>query len=227
MKQVAVLGLGDFGTALVKQLKRNKVTVLAVDINRARVEALQGLLQHLLIADITQASALEQLGLAAMDAVVVATSSPMATSILAVLRLKDMGVERIIAKAENEDHAKVLQAMGVAEIVIPEQDSATRIANKISWTNVVEMVELFSGYSIMELSPPEDVVGKALRHSGLRHRYHVEVLGIRDRPGGTFEAIPSPDRFIDEQCTLVVFGKDQHLTELRQRAERRKTRPEG
>ena len=222
MKQVAVLGLGDFGVALVQQLKRNNVSVLAVDMSRTRVDLLRDEIDHVVIADMTQASALEKLGLPGMDAVVVATSSPMPASILAVLRLRDLGVARIIAKAENRDHGKVLEAMGVSEIVFPEEDSAMRIANKISWTNVVEMIELSPGHSIMEVSPPEAVIGKSLRHSGLRHAYHVEVLGIREKKGADLKAIPSPDTQITAECTLVVFGDDADLTKLRRQAERRK-----
>ncbi len=221
MKQVAVLGLGDFGAALVRQLTKNKVSVLAVDISRTRIEALKDEVDHVIIADMTHAAALEKMGLLAMDAVIIATSSPMPTSVLAVLRLKELGVERILAKAENEDHAKVLSALGVTEIVNPEEDSAIRVANKISWTNVVEMVELSSGYSIMEVSPPEEVVGKSLRNSGLRDRYNVEVLAVRETRGERLEAIPSPDRVINAESTLVVFGHDTQLANLRREAERR------
>ena len=219
MKQVAVLGLGDFGSALVRELKANKVSVLAVDKSRACAEALKDLVEHLVIADITQSATLERLGLTEMDAVVVATSETMPTSVLTVLRLKDLGVERIIAKAENEDHAKVLSALGVSEIMIPANDSAIRLANKISWSNVVEMVDLSSGCSIMELAPPKATVGKLLRESGLRERYHAVVLAVRNRSGGPLEAIPSPDRIINAGCTLVVFGEDRHLTRLREEIE--------
>lgn len=215
MKQVAVLGLGDFGAAVVRQLKENKVAVLAVDVNRNRVEALQDMLDEVVIADMTQASALEKLRLPDMDAVVLAASSPMTTSVLTVLRLKELGVERIIAKAENEDHVKVLTALGVSEIVVPEEDSAARLANKISWTNVVEMVGLSSDCSIMEVAPPESIIGKSLRDSGLRVTYHVEVLAVREKPGEPLKAIPDPDSNIPAGCTLVVFGEDHHLAKLR------------
>jgi len=221
MKQVAVLGLGDFGTALVKELKSNKVRVLAADMVRARAEALKDMLDHVVILDMTQASALEELGLSQMDAVVVAASSPLSTSVLAVLRLKELGVKYLIAKAENEDHAKVLRALGVDQVVIPENDAANRLANRISWTNVVEMVELSSDCSIMELAPPSSVVGKALCESGLRQDYHVIVLAVRSRPNAELEAIPSPDRVITASCTLVVFGEERHLAKLREDAARR------
>jgi len=222
MKQVAVFGLGDFGVALLKALRANSVSVLALDIDRNRADALRDAADHVVIADMTQASALDKLGLLQMDAVVVAASSPMSTSILSVLRLKDLGVERIIAKAENEDHAKVLGAMGVSEVVLPEIDSAARVANKISWTNVVEMIELSSGCSIMEVLPPGGAIGKSLRDSGLRERYYLEVLGIREAAGEPLDAIPNPDRIITAECTLVVFGEDKRLAKLRRAAERRK-----
>ena len=223
MKQFAVLGLGDFGMALVQQLKRNKVAVLAVDVDRDRAEQIRDHVDHVVIADITQASALEKLSLPTMDAVVVATSSPMTVSILSVLRLKEIGIQRIIAKAENNDHAKVLRALGVNEIVIPEEDSAARVGSALSWSSVVAMIELSSGCAIMEVSPPEAVVGKELRNSGLRDKYQVEVLGIREEPGGKLTPIPSPDTVITSDCTLVIFGMEERLAAFRQEAERRKT----
>jgi len=220
MKQVAVLGLGDFGSALVRELKSNNVAVLAVDKNRQHAEAVKDVIEHVVIADITQTATLERLGLAGMDVVVVATSETMPVSILTVLRLKDLGVGRIIAKAENEDHAKVLKALGVDEFIVPANDSAVRLANKISWTGVVEMVELSPGCSVMELAPPRSIVGKMLRESGLRDTYQVIVLGVRNRPGGHLEVIPSPDRVISAGCTLVVFGEDRNLVRLREALEK-------
>jgi len=222
MKQVAVLGLGDFGTALARQLKENNVAVLAVDTSESKLEALRAEFDHLVVADITQASALEKLALSEMDAVVIATSSPMTASIIAALRLKEIGVKRIVAKAENQDHAKLLQAIGVNEVVNPDEDSAVHVATKISWTYTVEMVELSQTCGIMEFSPPQAVIGKNLRDSRLRESYNVEVLAIRQKPGAPLLAIPNPDTVITAQCTLVIFGEDPHLEILRHEAERRR-----
>jgi len=221
MKQVAVLGLGDFGLALALQLKENGVSVLAADMSRARVDLVRDELDYIVIADITQASALNKLRLPAMDVVVVATSSPLPSSILCVLRLKDLGVKSIYAKAENKDHAIVLKALGVNEILIPEQDTATRLANKLSWTSVLEMFEFSEGCGIMEIAVPAAVAGKAIRDSGLREHSHVQVLGIRQWPGAPLEPIPNPDHVLGSRNTLVVFGEESHLARLRQEAERK------
>lgn len=222
MKQVAVLGLGDFGLALAQQLMKNGVSVLAVDKNRARTDLLRDDLEHVVIADMTHATALAKLRLHAMDVVVVATSSPLPASVLCVLRLKEIGVKRIVAKAENQDHAKVLMAMGVKEILIPEDDSAVRLANKLSWTSVVEMFEFSSGCSVMEIAVPEGVLGKSLRDSGLRDHYKVQVLGVRQWPEAPLLPIPSPDYVFSPRNTLVVFGAEENLARLRQKAEERK-----
>ena len=218
MKQVAVLGLGDFGMFLTQQLYRNGVTVLAVDMSRSRADLLRDKIEHIVVADITQPSALSRLRLPDMDVVVVATSSPLPTSILCVLRLKELGVKRIIAKAENQDHATVLKAMGVDEILIPEEDTATRLANKISWSNVIEMLQVAAGCSVMEIAAPTMLVGKTLRESGLRNNYHVQVLGIRQWPEGPLDPIPNPDYVITERNTLVLFGEEKGLAKLREAA---------
>ncbi len=221
MKQVAVLGLGDFGLALTQRLTRNGVSVLAVDMSRARADLLRDEVEHIVIADITQAMALNRLRLPSMDVVVVATSSPLAASVLCVLRLKEIGVKQIVAKAENEDHATVLKALGVDSILIPEEDTALRLANKLSWSNVMEMFRFSEGCGIMEIAAPKMVVGKALRESGLRDKYHVQVLGIRKWPEAPLDAIPSPDYIISARNTLVLFGEEANLAMLRKEAEKK------
>ena len=221
MKQVAVLGLGDFGLSLAKHLKTHGVSVLAVDVKRMRADLIREEIDHIVIADITQASALGKLRLAAMDFVVVAASSPLPTSILCILRLKELGVKHIVAKAENSDHATVLRALGVEDIIIPEDDSARRLANRLSWSSVMEMFEFTSGTGIMEIAVPDSVAGKTLRNSGLRDSFHVQLLGIRKKADGALEPIPDPEEVIFSDYTLVVFGEEEHLAKLRHEAEQR------
>jgi len=221
MKQVAVLGLGDFGLSLAQHLKENGVSVLAVDVKRTRADLLREEIDHVVIADITQAAALTKLRLQAMDFVVVAASSPLPTSILCILRLKEMGVKHIVAKAENKDHATVLKAMGVEDIIIPEHDSARRLGNRLSYSSVMEMFEFSAGAGIMEIAVPESIAGKTLRNSGLRDKYRVQLLGIRKKPNAPLEPVPDPEEVIFSDYTMIVFGEEEHLAELRHEAEKR------
>ena len=82
-----------------------------------------------------------------MDCVIVSLGPEMEASILTVLYLYELGVERIVAKALTEDHAKILDAVGATEVIFPEKDMAIRTALKLSSPNVLDYLALASGIS--------------------------------------------------------------------------------
>jgi trk system potassium uptake protein TrkA len=215
MSQVAVLGLGDFGLAIAMRLVENHVSVLAVDKDREMVERHKERFHRALIADFTNPAALRELGVGGMDAVVLATSEPMETSVLAVLRLKEFKVKRLLAKANNVDHATVLRSLGVDDIILPEHDTALRVANTISWPHIFGMMQFLPGYSIMEIEPPAHLLRKKILETRLREDYGVSVIGIRELVPPRIEVNPDPQRVITDSCSLLLLGSDEALGKLR------------
>src|SRR5918998_2595386 len=100
--QVAVLGLGRFGSAVARELTRLGHEVLAVDASARAVQDLSDEVTYAAQADITDSDALKGLGLGAFDRAIVAVSSDLKVSILAAVHLRRLGVKRIVAKAANE-----------------------------------------------------------------------------------------------------------------------------
>jgi trk system potassium uptake protein TrkA len=213
--QVAVLGLGDFGLAVATQLVQNRVSVLVVDQDRERVELHRDKFDHAMIANFTNPTALREIGVKDMDAVVLTTSEPMETSILAVLRLKELGVKKLLAKAENDDHARVLQALGVNDIILPEHDAALRIANSLSWPNVAGLMQILPGYSIMEFDTPPFLVNKRVREARLREDFGIAIIAVCERTPSRVEVNPDPDRVLTRTCSLLLLGSDAALERLR------------
>jgi len=217
MMQVAVLGLGDFGLAVATQLVRNRVAVLVVDQDRERIELHRDKFDRALIANFTNPTALREVGVQSMDAVVLTTSEPMETSILAVLRLKELGVHRILAKAENDDHAHVLQALGVSDIILPEHDAALRIANSISWPHVAGLMQILPGYSIMAFDTPGFLVNRRVRETRLREDYGIAIVALCERDPARVEVNPDPERVLTSSCALLLLGSDASLERFRKR----------
>jgi trk system potassium uptake protein TrkA len=216
--QVAVLGLGDFGLAVATRLVQNRVSVVVVDQDRERVELHREKFDRALIANFTNPTALREIGVQDMDAVVLTASEPMETSILAVLRLKELKVKQIMAKAENGDHARVLQALGVIDIILPEYDSALRIANALSWPNVAGLMQILPGYSVMEFEPPDFLLGKRVRETRLREDYGIAIVALCERDPFNVEVNPSPDRVLTKGISLLLLGSDKALERLRGKA---------
>ena len=110
---VAILGLGRFGTQLSQELVSIGVQVLAVDSDPARVNSI---VEDVFLAaegNVTNVEFLESLGLHSYDSVVVAIGSDVATSVLVTLTLKQRLRHRhVVSKARDSEHGAQRAAAG-------------------------------------------------------------------------------------------------------------------
>ena len=106
MKQVAVIGLGRFGSSVARTLASSGCEVLAVDVDEARVKAIADEVTDAVRADALDEEALRGLGLRNFEVVVVAIGHEVEASILTTVLLKEMGVLKIVAKAQDDLHAQ-------------------------------------------------------------------------------------------------------------------------
>ena len=162
MKQIAVLGLGRFGESLAMALMAMGNQVLGIDIDEDKVSAVEEELTHVAIADMTDANSLLSLGLSNLDVAVVCTGD-IQTSIMATVLLKDLGVQKVVIKAKNVLHEKILCKVGADQVVFPERDMGVRLAHGIADTNVIEFIGLSSVYSLAEVFILPEWEGKTLR----------------------------------------------------------------
>lgn len=214
MKRFAVIGLGRFGGYLATQLRANGCEVLGVDSDRARAEELAETLNTVIIADATDKKALSKLDLPQMDAVVVCLGEGIEASTLAVLHLRDLGVKRIIAKVSADDHARILTRLGAEQVIFPERDIAIRLANSLTWSNILDYVPLASGYTITEVAPPNDVVGKSLADSQLRTRYGVHVIAVHRMAPEEMILAPPASHVIGPDEAIIVLGKHENIEKM-------------
>jgi len=117
----AVIGLGSFGYNVAKTLYEKKNEVLAVDVNKEKVEEVKAFVSQAVHMDAAVKENLQALGIQDVDVVIVSLGPEMEASILTVLYLHEMGTQRIVAKALTEDHAKILDAVGATEVIYPEK----------------------------------------------------------------------------------------------------------
>ena len=210
MRQFAVIGLGSFGLQVARRLAANGGEVLAVDVNKDLVDEAKDFVQRAVICDATDDRALAELGLEAVDAVLVCLGS-IESSVLTVLHLRELKAKRIVAMAVSQDHAKILSSLGADRVSYPEMDAAERLANSLSWGNVLDHVPLAPGYSMLEAAAPDEIVGKALKESGLGARYGVQVIAVKELVPERFNLAPRADFVIKESDILILLGRDEDL----------------
>lgn len=211
-KQVAVIGIGRFGSSLVKELSAMGHEVLAIDSRESRVNDMIDIATQAVEADSMDENVLKSLGIADFDVVVVAIGENLQANVLTTIMLKEMGVKKIISKAQNELHGRVLEKLGADLVVYPERDMAVRVAHALVSNSVLDYISLSSNYSIMELITPRIFVGKNLAQMDLRSKYQVNIIAIKR--GENIIVAPGPQEQIVAQDLLVILGTTCDLEEL-------------
>lgn len=211
-KQFVVIGLGRFGNALAKTVYGLGNDVLAIDMDEEKVQNIADDVTHAVQMDATDENALKTVGLRNFDVAVVTIGSDIQASIMATLLTKEMGVKFIIAKAHNEQHAKVLSKIGADKVILPEQDMGVRVAHNLVSSNILDYIELSSEYSIMEIEALDEWEGKSLKELELRKKYGINIVAIKD--GKKVNVSPKADAVINKNDIVVALGSVSDLRKL-------------
>ncbi|RME21318.1 MAG: TrkA family potassium uptake protein [Deltaproteobacteria bacterium] len=220
MSQFVVIGLGNFGYYLALNLARKGHEVMALDANQERVDAIRDEVAQAVVADATDPEPLRQLGLANSDAAIVCIGSDMSKSILAVMSLKEIGCKRVLAMAISEAHGRVLDKIGASNVFFPERDLAVSVAEKLHNPNMVEYLPFIEGYGIIEMSPPEEFVGKSLKELDLINRYGAQVLAIKEMVPERMNLIPTAGFVVKDSDLLILLGPNDLVEKLGKRGKR-------
>ncbi len=227
-RRFLVVGLGRFGYSVAKTLAESDMEVIAVDKSMQVVEKIKDIVPHSYKLNALDERALRTIGAQDVDVAIVAIGTDIQSSILTTLILKEMGIPVIIAKAIDELHGKVLEKIGVSRVVYPEVEMGVRVARALVSPIVIERMEL-GDYSLAEITPPKDIVGKTLGESRFRNRYGANVIAVRkrfpevDEKGEVtyveeIDASPGPETVINKDDVLIVFGPNESLEKLQKRS---------
>jgi len=215
MGQFAVIGMGNFGYYLGRHLYEKGHEVIALDINKSQVQKSKDIVSQAVVADATDREALESLGISQVDAAVVCIGTRMQASILATLHLKELGIKSILAKATSEEHGRILKKVGASEILFPEKDLAIGVASRLDNPNMLDYLPFIEGYSIVELAPPKEYVGKTLKELDLINRFGIQVLAIKEILPKGLILIPGADFRVKDSDALIVLGPDEKLEKIK------------
>ena len=158
-QQIAVIGLGRFGTAVAEELSKAGHEVIGIDSDRNIVQKIATKIPHAVQVDAVDENALRQLGIESYDAAVVGITDELENSILITLVLKHLNVKQIIVKARNEMHGEILQRVGADRIVYPERDTGLRLAHTWTSADITDSLDIVDGYEIIRVTLPERLDG--------------------------------------------------------------------
>jgi len=217
-KQIAVIGLGRFGSSLAKTLARLNVEVLAVDLDEERVREISSYVTSAVQADATDISVLRDLGIRNFDVVVVGMSR-FEASLMTTLHLKELGVEKVVVKAASDVHGKILKQIGADSVVFPEKDMGERVGFSLVSGSVIDHIELADNCTVAEIEIPNELTGRTLRNLNLRNQYGLTVMAIKRNNAVNISF--SPDEPLKEGDVLVAIGETEGVHKLNAEFEKR------
>lgn len=225
MKKYIIMGLGSFGASLAEKLTQEGNEVIGVDASMAKVDAMKDRVSHVIRLDATDAYTVSGLPIADTDVVIVAIGEDQGANIMATAIMKNLKAKRLISRAISKLHEGVLQAIGVDEIVHPEEETAERWAKKLCLKGLVDSFELAGEFSIIEVAVPAKYHGMSLGDIGFRRNYNVVVLTTirkgeqRNMLGVTRQVhqaqeVASSKTVLQEGELMVLYGLNKDIKKL-------------
>ncbi|MCU0452771.1 MAG: TrkA family potassium uptake protein [Bacteroidetes bacterium] len=225
-QRLAIIGIGKFGRHLARELASKGADVLAIDADMDRLDDLKQVVAHTVRLDAREESALRGQGLVDYDAVIVGFGDDFEVTLLTVAALQTIGIQRIIVRATTPTHERILQHLGIKEVVLPSVEAAERLATSLMYAGVLDSFSLSSDATIAEVTAPDGFIGRTVAEVPFRQKHDVSLITIKriqKRPVlfglGTKEVemvigVPKDETLIERGDVLVVFGSKEAIGRL-------------
>ncbi len=217
----AVIGMGQFGTSIARALARRGAEVLAIDISEDNIDQIKDEVAYSVCMDSTDLRALKAQNFEDMDAVVVAIGEDFEALLLTTVQLMQLQIKRLIARAAGMQQRRILEQLGVKEILSPEDEVGKTVAEMLLHPNMKTFLPLPDDYEIVEINTPARVANKSLGEVKLREKYNLNLITIKrkydeEKNGRIMEVehiigVPKGDTILYETDIMILLGKVQDV----------------
>lgn len=212
-KSYAVIGLGQFGTAVCEQLIENGADVLAIDASEEAIKRISHKLSTAFIADCTEEGVLKNLGVGDVDTAIVAFGENDKATILTTVILRELGVRHIIVRVDNDYYAPIMKKLGATEVVSPQKSAGASLANRLGSFDYKDFYKLDRKYSVVSIMVNQGFIPVSLMDLKPKERYGVNILLIVRQDGKSF--VPGGSDRILPGDTVFVVGTNKTINDFR------------
>jgi len=217
-RQVVVIGLGQFGMSVAHALSGRGVEVLAVDVDEERVQTASAFVAEAATLDATHGDSLARISPERRDVTLCAIGDQAKEdSIICTALLRQMGSPRIIARANDDVHARILTLVGAHAIVNPEREFGDRFATQLLHEGIRGELPLGKGVVISDVAVPASFVGRTLDELRLPKSHGVTVVAVRNGKSGAV-VLPSKDITLSADDVLVVVSEEGAVARMMERS---------
>lgn len=207
MKPVAVIGLGKFGFYIAKSLSKLNITVIAVDSDEEKVQAISQYIDNAFVLNSTSKIPLEEVGIYNLDTVIVSIGENIEASILTVMALKDLNNKNIIAKAINPTHGEILSKIGAFKVMYPEEIAGKILVKQLLENIKIEEFPISNNLKILKVIADEEMINESLFYIESLTA-NVKIIALNN------ETSYDPKYKIQKNDSIVFLGENEEIEKL-------------
>lgn len=204
-----IIGLGRFGTALATALAQEDKEVLVLDSDEKKIKNMSEQVASAFVVESLDKQTLLEAGIQNCDTVIVCVGENIQTSIITTLNVIELGVARVIAKAVNAEHGRVLEKLG-AVVIYPEREQALRLAQILTNSRAIDRIELSDEFSINEFQLTKAFDKKQVIDADIRGTFHLNIIALIHDHKTCVDI--TPEQMLYEHDHIVVVGNKANLT---------------
>lgn len=212
MKSFLIIGMGKFGHHMCHNLAALGNELMVADDLEEKVEDVVDIVTSAKVGDCTKIDVLNSFGVGNFDACFVCIGDNFQSSLEITYNLSELGAKQIISLASTDIHAKFLLRNGANHVIYPERDMASRLAVSVSNDSIFDYIRLSDQYSIMEVTPLKEWLGKNVIQANIRAKYHLNVLAVKNTGGDI--SMPGVEYTFNDKDHLIVMGQQKDLDKL-------------
>jgi trk system potassium uptake protein TrkA len=220
-----IVGMGNFGSYLAKRLTDLGHEVVGVDNSETKIDQIKDHVTYAVVLDATDQHAVHTLPMKDSDVIIIAIGEDVGSSILATAIFKQLKAKRIIGRAINALHETVIRAIGVDEIIHPEEETAERLAKRLQLKGVIDSLEISDDYNIVEVKVPKRYVGMTVSDANIRREFSLNIMTtIKEKektnmlgmklPQREVAGVISADYVFEDEDILLIFGKIKNIQDF-------------
>jgi trk system potassium uptake protein len=219
MKQFAIIGLDIFGKRMLEELVEvEDIELIIIDKDKEIIDQYRNRVTKAYAADVINEDAIKKLISPQIDAVIIDLGKKIEASILVTNYLKKMGVQNILAKAESEQHAEILDLVGAKKVVFPNKEAAKRITPLLLSPLISSYLPISKDFVIAEIKPPQAFIGMSLIQLNLRKEYNLNVIAFRKESKEDYVFF-SPEYMLEQDDIFLLAGNEGDVVKFAQSGE--------
>ncbi len=219
---VILIGLGKHGKEAYKNLKQNEKTVVVLEKDHSKIEALEDKLDYYLEGDATRDELLIDAGIK-NAAVLISTLPEDADNLFIILSARQLNPDiRIITLAADENTERKLKLAGANHVVMTYRIGGEYMASLVTSPELINFLRLLSvenpehdhlieKISVKEL--PDEYKNKTLKDLDLRRKTGVTVIGFIT-PEGKYIINPPAETVLTDGASIIVLGQPEQIEAL-------------